>query len=45
MVEGYRKKQKMTKQQLITSCALGLHFICGVIYYVAKLLNTGVNVN
>ena len=45
LIENIRSNRKLSGRQIVTSCVLGLHFICGIIYYVATLLNTGVIVN
>lgn len=45
LVITFQQKKKMAAGQLLTTMFLSLHFICGIIYYVATVLNTGVIVN
>lgn len=37
--------EKLSSKQLIATVVLILHLICGIIYLIATILNTGVNVN
>ena len=42
VVKTRRQKLKLTKKQIVTSGLLALHFICGIVYYVATMLNAKV---
>lgn len=44
LLRTYQSRKKITKNQIITSSILVLHLVCGIIYYVAIMINTGVNV-
>ncbi|MCX6055160.1 MAG: hypothetical protein NTZ74_09655 [Chloroflexi bacterium] len=44
LLDSRQAQKKITKKQIVTSTLLLLHFICGIIYYVAILINIGVNV-
>lgn len=44
LMKSRQAQTKLTKNQLITSSILLLHLVCGIIYYAAVLVNTGVNV-
>lgn len=46
VVTHYRANKKwLMKREILPAVVLVLHFVCGVIYYVATLLNTGIIVN
>jgi hypothetical protein len=44
LVNSYRAKTKISKKQVATTCILLLHFLCGIVYYIAIMINTSVNV-
>ena len=46
MVANYRANRKwLTKRDILPGAVLALHLACGIIYYVATLLNMGIIVN
>jgi len=45
LITTFEQKKKMVTTQIITTSLLGLHLICGIIYYIATLINSGIIVN
>jgi hypothetical protein len=45
ILNNIKNKRSLSKKQITVSVIFGLHIICGIIYLIATILNTGVNVN